>query len=132
MKLRIDKAFLQQLLAQLGEQRLLIHRLIDHPEVGGIEVFIQHPRTGTVHQHQLADLIQLIVGGERRDGHYRLVFSPIRTVEITKSASIASRCSYSRWEMVAAISSCGYLRCRIASIIRTIALLVSHTSSTCG
>lgn len=74
MKLRIDKAFLQQLLAQLGEQRLLIHRLIDHPEVGGIEVFIQHPRTGTVHQHQLADLIQLIVGGERRDGHYRLVF----------------------------------------------------------
>ena len=28
--------------------------------------------------------------------------------------------------MVAAISSCGYLRCRIASIIRTIALLVSH------
>ncbi len=57
MKLRIDKAFLQQLLAQLGEQRLLIHRLIDHPEVGGIEVLIQHPRTGTVHQHQLADLI---------------------------------------------------------------------------
>ena len=74
MKLRIDKAFLQQLLAQLGEQRLLIHRLIHHPEVGGIEVLIQHPRTGTVHQHQLADLIQLIVGGERRDGHYRLVF----------------------------------------------------------
>ena len=74
MKLRIDKAFLQQLLAQLGEQRLLIHRFIDHPEVGGIEVLIQHPRTGTVHQHQLADLIQLIVGGERRDGHHRLVY----------------------------------------------------------
>ncbi len=74
MKLGIDKAFLQQLLAQLGEQRLLIHRLIHHPEVGGIEVLIQHPRTGTVHQHQLADLIQLIVGGERRDSHHRLVF----------------------------------------------------------
>jgi hypothetical protein len=74
MKLGVDKAFLQQLLAQLGEQRLLIHRLIDHPEVGGIEVLIQHPRTGAVHQHQLADLIQLIVGGKRRDGHHRLVF----------------------------------------------------------
>ena len=74
MKLGVNKAFLQQLLAQLGEQRLLIHRLIDHPEVGGIEVLIQHPRTGTVHQHQLANLIQLIVGGKRRDGHHRFVF----------------------------------------------------------
>jgi hypothetical protein len=131
MKLRIDKAFLQQLLTQLGEQRLLIHRLIDHPEMGGIEVLIQHPRTGAVHQHQLADLIQLIVGGNGAMVTTGLSFSLIRTVEITKSASIASRCSYSRWE-IAAISSCGYLRCRIASIIRTIALLVSHTSSTCG
>ena len=74
MKLRIDEAFLQQLLTQFGEQRLLIHRRVDHPEMGGIEVLIQHPRTGAVHQHQLADLIQLIVSGERRDGHYRLVF----------------------------------------------------------
>ena len=57
MKLRIDEAFLLQLLTQLGEQRLLIYRLIDHPEVGGIEVFIQHPRTGAIHQHQLANLI---------------------------------------------------------------------------
>lgn len=70
----IDKSFLLQLLAQPGKQRLPIDRRIDHLEMGRIEIFIQHPRTGPVHQHQLADLIQLIIGRKWRNGHHRLVF----------------------------------------------------------
>ncbi len=44
--------------------------------MGGIEKFIQHPRTSSVHQHQFANLLQLIIGRERRNHRYRLIFFP--------------------------------------------------------
>ena len=56
-KLRADKAFGLKLFTQLAEQRLLIDRLVDNAEMGRVEVFIQHPRAGAVHQHQLANLL---------------------------------------------------------------------------
>ncbi len=42
--------------------------------MGGIEKFVQHPRTGSVDQHQFANLLQLIIGRERRNHHHRLIF----------------------------------------------------------
>ena len=42
--------------------------------MGGIEEFVQHPRAGSVHQHQFANLFQLIIGRERRNHRYRLIF----------------------------------------------------------
>lgn len=74
MKLRSDKPLLLQLLAQRGKQRLLIHRGIYHLEVGLIKILIQHPGTRAVHQHQLADLVELVVGRKRRNGDHRLLF----------------------------------------------------------
>ena len=56
-KLRANEAFAFELLAQLAEQRLLVNGLVENAEMGRIEVFIQHPRAGTIHQHQLAYLL---------------------------------------------------------------------------
>ena len=74
MKLRADKPLPLQLLAQRGKQRLPIHRSINYLKVGLIKILIQHPRTRAVHQHQLADLVELIVGRKRRNGHHRFIF----------------------------------------------------------
>ena len=56
-KFRADKAFAFKLPTQFAEQRLLVDRLVENAEMGRVEVFLQHPRAGTVHQHQLADLL---------------------------------------------------------------------------
>ena len=56
-KLRANNAFGLKLFTQLAEKRLLIDRLVDNAEMGRVEVFIQHPRTGAVHQHQFANLL---------------------------------------------------------------------------
>ena len=61
----IDKPFLLKLLAEFGEQRLLVHRPVNHPKMRGVEELIQHPWARTVDQHQLANLVQLIIRGER-------------------------------------------------------------------
>ncbi|GAR58318.1 hypothetical protein NGUA15_00047 [Salmonella enterica] len=63
-----------QLIAQRFKQRLLIYFPLHDAKMRGIEIFIQHPRTGSVHQHQLTDLLQLIVSRKGRDHDDRLIF----------------------------------------------------------
>ena len=65
MKRFIDKPFLLKLLAEFGKQRLLVHRAVDNPKMSGVEELVQHPRACAVDQHQLANLVQLVIGGER-------------------------------------------------------------------
>ena len=73
-KRRPHKPLPFKLFAQLAEQRLLVNRRVADAEMGGVEVFIQHPRAGAVYQHQLANLLQLIISRKRCDHHYRFCF----------------------------------------------------------
>ncbi|MNI28998.1 hypothetical protein D3C73_828030 [compost metagenome] len=39
----------------------------------GVEELLQHIGLGTIHQHQFAELFELVFGRERRHHHHRLV-----------------------------------------------------------
>ena len=73
-KIRAHVPVLLQLITQLFEKLLLGHGPVHHAKMPGVEIFLQHPGPGSVHQHQLADLLQLKIGRKRRHHHHRLIF----------------------------------------------------------
>ncbi|MNS54286.1 hypothetical protein D3C72_870700 [compost metagenome] len=53
-----------QLVTDAAKQLCLTERLCDHHEVVGIEILVEQVGAGAIDQHQLAELLQLVLGRE--------------------------------------------------------------------
>lgn len=77
-----------KLAADAIKQHPLADGFIKHHEVVGIEILVEQIGTGAIDEHQLAELLQLVLGREGETSTTGAFFSLTLRVLMTKSCSI--------------------------------------------